>query len=74
MARCGASKSTWAEPSGSGLTVAGADAYERELLDAFEIDAPVRLIGVGVASMAAEEDQPAEGPGGQQALSLGPES
>jgi hypothetical protein len=38
----------------------------RQLLERFELDAPVRLIGVGLAGLVsdgAEEDERAKGPG-----------
>ena len=32
----------------------------RELLDAFKLDAPVRLLGVGVAGLAKSDSVPAD--------------
>jgi DNA polymerase-4 len=48
-------------------------AVARELLDAFELDAPVRLIGVGVAGLTRQDGEvpgPEEAPRIQQALSI----
>jgi DNA polymerase IV len=46
----------------------------RELLDAFELDAPVRLLGVGVAGLSRppqpDADEPAAAPRGPQPLAL----
>jgi DNA polymerase-4 len=48
-------------------------AVARELLDGFELDAPVRLLGVGVAGLmrpSADETKPERMPPAQEALTL----
>jgi DNA polymerase-4 len=49
---------TLPSPTRDGQTVA---AVARELLERFELDAPVRLIGIGVAGLAPDDEQGAGG-------------